>query len=214
MGDLLADHLQAHDAVGLLLIDLATRRRMRLNGLARVQPDGTLLVQVQQVYANCPKYIQARDLVIEDMLPVVPSVQRTTLLTPEQQRWIAHTDTCFIATAHPERGADASHRGGNPGFVRIVDARTLLIPDYAGNTMFQTLGNIQANPRAGLLFVDFASGLLLQLSGTAEIGWDSAEAALFAGAERVLRFIVATAVELRGISPLRAATVTASSFNP
>ena len=116
-----------------------------------------------------------------------------------------------IATAHPERGADASHRGGNPGFVRIVDAHTLLIPDYAGNTMFLTLGNIQANPRAGLLFVDFASGSLLQLSGTAEIGWDSAETALFAGAERVLRFIVTTAVELRGISPLRAATVAAAA---
>jgi uncharacterized protein len=214
VGDPLAANLHTHSAVGLLLIDVATRRRMRLNGDAVRQDDGTLLVQAQQVYANCPKYIQARDLSVNQAATTVPSVQHGTQLTPEQHAWIARADTFFIATAHPERGADASHRGGNGGFVRVADAQTLLFPDYAGNTMFQTLGNIQTNGRVGLLFVDYASGSLLQLTGSAEILWDAGEAALFAGAERVVRFVLTKAIELTGASSLRAAAVDYSPFNP
>lgn len=214
-GDPLTENIQAQGQVGLLLIDLATRRRMRVNGVATRQSNGQLVVQAQQVYANCPKYIQARNLApAPDAQASLPTVQRGALLTPQQQQWIARADTFFIATAHPEHGADASHRGGNPGFVRVVDAGTLLFPDYAGNTMFQTLGNLHSNPQAGLLFADFATGSLLQVSGTAEVRWDAAEAAAFAGAERLVRFVVTTVVELRGVSPLQAPTVAPSPFNP
>lgn len=213
-GDPLADNLQAHGAVGLLLIDPATRQRMRLNGDGAMQPDGTLLVRAQQVYANCPKYIQTRDLVVDPAPLGSPVVRRTPLLSPEQQQWVTRADTFFIATAHPEGGADASHRGGNAGFVHVVDSGTLLFPDYGGNTMFQTLGNLQANPYAGLLFIDFASGSLLQLSGTAEILWNPAEVAALGGAERVVRFVLTTAVELHCASPLRATAADYSQFNP
>ena len=71
---------------------------------------------------------------------------------------------------HPTRGADASHRGGASGFVR-VDGADLWWPDYAGNNMFTSMGNIAANPDAALLFVDFATGATLHLSGTATLEW-------------------------------------------
>ena len=89
-----------------------------------------------------------------------------------QLAMIKKADTLFVASAHPERGVDASHRGGNPGFVRIIDDLTLRIPDYLGNSMFNTLGNLAVNPRAGLVFVDFEQGTTLQVIGRGEVLWD------------------------------------------
>lgn len=71
-------------------------------------------------------------------------------MTPKQQHWIQQAGTLFIASSHPERGADVSHRGGHPGFIRVEDAQTIIIPDYSGNNMFNTLGNILVNASARL----------------------------------------------------------------
>ncbi|MDX2167339.1 MAG: pyridoxamine 5'-phosphate oxidase family protein, partial [Deltaproteobacteria bacterium] len=142
------------------------------------------------------------------------AVQRGAGLDAAQRAWIAAADTCFIATAHPTRGADASHRGGAPGFVQVVDEHTLRWPDYAGNGMFQTLGNLATRPAAGLLFVDFASGAALQLTGSARVSWDAADAAAMAGAERVVEFHVAAVVERRGAVPAGWQFLEASPHNP
>jgi hypothetical protein len=105
---------------------------------------------------------------------------------------VASSDTFFIATAHPEAGADASHRGGNPGFVEVSgDGTTLLWPDYSGNAMFNTLGNLVADPSAGLLFLDGKRGGALQITGAAEILWDGPDVRRLPGAERAVRFRVA-----------------------
>ena len=93
-------------------------------------------------------------------------------LNDEQQQWIAIADTLFVASEHPSRGLDVSHRGGNPGFIQVVNGARLRIPDYAGNGMFNTLGNFVANPRAGLLIPDFERGRTLQLTGHVEMLWD------------------------------------------
>jgi predicted pyridoxine 5'-phosphate oxidase superfamily flavin-nucleotide-binding protein len=135
-------------------------------------------------------------------------------LTGEQRRLISEADTFFIASAQPEGGADASHRGGNPGFIRFLDENTLEFPDYPGNTMFNTLGNIAVNPNAGLLFLDFERGGTLQLTGEARIVWDAERAASFAGAKRVVEFRVEEAIETRGIVPLRWRFEGYSPFNP
>ncbi|MBI5039672.1 MAG: pyridoxamine 5'-phosphate oxidase family protein, partial [Gammaproteobacteria bacterium] len=103
------------------------------------------------------------------------ATRRGSLLTPDQQTWIGQADTLFVASAHPEYGADASHRGGKPGFVEVMSPRCLRIPDYAGNSMFNTLGNFECFPHAGLAFVDFEHGRLLQLSGRPAIRWDVAD---------------------------------------
>jgi len=170
--DPLAENLAAGAgaAVGMIAIDLATRRRMRLNGKAERRPGG-IHVRAEQVYANCPKYIQARDLETVDHGPGAGrrNVRRAGALTDEQRRSISRADTFFVASAHPTGGADASHRGGQPGFVRFFDDDTLEFPDYSGNTMFNTLGNIAASPNVGLLFVDFERGGTLQLAGEAKV---------------------------------------------
>jgi uncharacterized protein len=214
-GDPLCNNLHDHTAVGLLAVDLASRRRMRLNGQIECLSDGSFAIRAHQVYANCLKYIQARTLeIITKGVRGPGSIRRGDRLTPEQQAWIARSDTLFIASAHPDGGADISHRGGNPGFVRIVDARTLIVPDYAGNTMFQTLGNLQANPQVGLLLIDFTGGATLQMTGTARIIWDAERVAEFAGAERLLEVTVAEAIEIADAHPLRSHTIEYSPFNP
>jgi ferredoxin-NADP reductase len=98
---------------------------------------------------------------------------------------------------------DASHRGGPLGFVTVVDDRTLIIPDYKGNNHFNTIGNLVVDPRAGLLFVDFETGALLQLTGEAEIDWDSPAVADYPGARRLIRFTIEEANLLEGALPLR-----------
>ncbi len=167
------------------------------------------------MYANCPKYIQARWFeVITPAEPNTSHVSRTYRLTVKQQQWLRHADTFFIATAHPAGGADASHRGGNPGFVTSPDPSTLIWPDYVGNMMFNTLGNIAANPRAGLLFLDFDTGSTLQLTGEANIIWDPAQIAKYKGAERLLSFRVEQVLQIDKKLPLRWEFERYCPFNP
>jgi uncharacterized protein len=156
--------------VGLLAIEFAIRRRMRVNGtLTDVEPRN-LRIDAEQAFGNCPSYIRPRLIeVVPDAGPTGPATAGTTL-TPTQTALIHSADTFFLGTAHPTRRADASHKGGTAGFVRI-DGPELWWPDYAGNNMFNSMGNIAVNPEAALLFVDFATGATVQLSGRAELWW-------------------------------------------
>lgn len=219
-GDPLAANLQQGEiAIGLTTVDFATRRRIRINGWLRKQ-QRSMLVHTKEVYANCHKYIQTRFLLPLDTDrqasgdPQVPAEQqtrtltgaqelRTTELVDAQRSWIEEADTFFIATSHHRDGADISHRGGLPGFVRVENPAKLVFPDYAGNKMFQTLGNISAEPHAGLLFLDFERGSTLQLSGEARIIWDQERAKAFAGAERLVEFEIEQVIARPGALPLR-----------
>ena len=164
-----------HDQrVGSLLIDLATRRRLRINGtVSRPSADRLRLdLVVAESYPNCPKYIQRRNLTVQE-LDRRDSMRRDgETMGKDQQTLIRTADTFFVASGHPQRGMDASHRGGPQGFVDVLDEHTLRIPDYVGNNMFNTLGNFAANPKAGLLFLDFDRGRTLQLIGRPEILWN------------------------------------------
>jgi predicted pyridoxine 5'-phosphate oxidase superfamily flavin-nucleotide-binding protein len=191
-GDPLADAGEG-DVVGLLAVDLATRRRMRVNGrLARA--GGAVLIEADQVYANCPKYITARDAQLSPPAGVAGAI-RSSGLTGAQREWIRRADTFFVASLNPGEGADASHRGGPPGFVTVTGDR-LAWPDYSGNLMYNTLGNIAAHPRAGLLFPDFETGALLLLTGRAAIDWDAGRAASVPGAQRMVELEMEEVVEL------------------
>lgn len=176
--------------IGLLGLELETRRRNRANGrIEAVSPDG-FAVSVAQSFGNCAKYIQIRNR-IQDGTEPAASPAELSGLDAEAQALIAGADTLFIASAaalgSENGGVDISHRGGRPGFVR-VDGNTLTIPDFAGNNYFNTFGNLLQEPRAALLFVDFATGTLLQLQGEAEIVWQGPELARLDGAERLWRF--------------------------
>lgn len=214
-GDPLRDALSAGAPVGLIVIDLARRMRMRVNGVVLRETGSRFEVEAREVYSNCPKYIQARapEAAGESTAPG-RAAERSPSLGAQQREFVAHTDTFFIATAHPESGADASHRGGPPGFVRVVGGRRLEWPDYSGNAMFNTLGNLSVDPRAGLLFIDFEEGHTLQVSGRARVVWDEGQAAEFAGAERVVEFDVEEVIETRGALPLRWRFEEYSPFNP
>jgi len=197
---------------GLLAIEPATRRRMRLNGTVQWEGD-ELLIHAQQVYGNCPKYIQKRSAYPTGD-SALPRAVRSAKLSPEQRAQIEGADTFFIATLASEGGADASHRGGQAGFVRVEGERRLVFPDYAGNAMFQTLGNLELNPRAGLLFVDFKRGTTLQLSGTARVNWDAEAHLHFAGAQRVVEFSVEEVVAIENATKWRWELTEPSPFNP
>ena len=212
-GDPLRENLRACDDVGMIAIEFATRRRMRLNGKAEWRPDG-LYLYARQVYANCPKYIQAREWQSDVVGASASEVRHGQQLTGEQRQWVGQADTFFIASHHSEGGADASHRGGNPGFVRVLAPDRLVWPDYTGNRMFQTLGNIATNPNAGLLFLDFERGSTLQITGTARVVWEAERAVEFAGAERLVEFEIEQAMETRGAAGLRWRFLQSSPVNP
>lgn len=157
------------EPIGLVAIEFATRRRLRVNGtVAEVGANG-LTVSVEQAFGNCPKYIQARHLTHQDHA-ATSGARRSNALGEEDVALIAGADTFFLGTTHPDRGIDASHRGGTPGFVR-VEGNRLWWPDYMGNNMFNSLGNLAVDTHAALLFVDFDTGASLQLSGTASVEW-------------------------------------------
>jgi predicted pyridoxine 5'-phosphate oxidase superfamily flavin-nucleotide-binding protein len=204
-GDPLATALRAPDTpVGTIALDPRTRRRMRLNGRARPTVRG-FAVEADQVFSNCPKYLQRRES-YETVDRASTTARRGHELTPEQREFIESSDTFFLATVH-EHGADASHRGGNPGFVRAASPHELSWRDYPGNSMFLTLGNLSVDPRAGLLFLDWVSGSVLQLSGTAHTEFDQ-------DGERTVRFIVAEVVETPAASPLTWTAPEYSAANP
>ncbi|KGT92160.1 pyridoxamine 5'-phosphate oxidase family protein [Enterobacter cancerogenus] len=174
--------------VGLLGIELHTRRRNRMNGVLSAIGGG-FRVQVEQSFGNCPRYIQLRDFRFArspDEL-AIGEVEVLSTLDEAARNTIATADTFYVAT-YNEQQVDASHRGGKPGFVRVDDDGLLTIPDFNGNLFFSTLGNIHQNGKAGLLFVDYHSGDTLQMTGDASVILDSPEIAAFQGAERLWTF--------------------------
>jgi len=211
--DPLAQSLQPGAPIGILAIEAQSRRRARMNGCILANENGALRVHLDAIYSNCPKYIQARAIIRADEIRCGGPAIRTVELSPMQQRLIRSADTFFIASYFFEGGADASHRGGNPGFVDAVSERELVWPDYRGNSMFNTLGNILRNPSAGLLFVDWDTGSTLQLTGRAHIDW-SDRRDRYAGAERLLRFTIDAVVETPYALPFRWQFESYSKANP
>jgi len=212
--DPLSTQLVQGASLGLLGIQPHTRRRNRMNGNVEAIDAAGFLVEVQQSFGNCPKYIQAREPLFAAGQPAAPA-QRLDGLDDAARALIARADTFFIASAFPQhaadgdeadpaaQGVDVSHRGGLPGFVRVGEDGVLTVPDFTGNRFFNTLGNLSVHPRAGLLFIDFESGDLLHLTATAEIVWDGPEVAAFEGAERLLRLRVEQVLRRPGALLLR-----------
>ena len=194
--------------VGLLGIELDTRRRNRLNGVITTDRGGRYEVRVRQAFGNCPQYIRLRDYRF-DRSPSLPMEADSV--------WLDHLDTAartliraadafFVASyadVEGERQVDVSHRGGMPGFVQVSSDGLLTIPDYRGNRHFNTLGNILVNPKAGLLFIDFETGDLLQLAGDAAVDNDPRIAAILPGAERAWTFRPRKIVRRLAAAPLR-----------
>jgi len=213
-GDPLENFLQQPEKpiqrLGLLGIELSTRRRNRLSGHIVETSKQHIDIQVDQAFGNCPQYIQTRSLeYIEKDHAMQPDTTDLTKLDTQAIKLISNSDTFFVASYvangsnEASEGVDVSHRGGKPGFIRVDDEFTLTIPDYLGNFHFNTLGNFFVNPKAGLLFIDFEKGNILTITGTVKILWDSPDTKFFNGAERLWQFRIDHGHWIRNALPLR-----------
>jgi uncharacterized protein len=202
--------------VGMIAVDFARRRRVRLNGTLSTLGERGLVVDADQAYGNCPSYIQQRVLEHGPGPAADPrdaGGETGTALTGEEIALVRRADTFILGTTHPERGSDASHRGGAPGFVRVEDGE-LWWPDYPGNNLFNSMGNIAVDPETALLFFDFDAGTLLQLSGRARLEWsDPGGPGDDGGTGRRVRFTPDHVVLRRGV-PLHALAFRPFPRNP
>jgi len=196
--------------VGLLGIELETRRRNRISAHIENMSETGLSLGIDQAFGNCPQYIQPRTLSwVKGAAEAQQTVEKITAFDHAALKLIGCSDTFFVASSlgrdddEASDGADVSHRGGDPGFVRIDDMHTLTIPDYSGNLHFNTLGNFIENPKAGLLFVDFEKGHMLTLTGTVEILWEAEDIAGFVGAERLWQFKIDHGYWLKNVLPMK-----------
>ena len=205
-GDPAASGILPGARIGLLGIELSTRRRNRMNGRVIDADVSGFTVMVEQSFGNCPQYIQRRDYG-RRRTPSFPEAEPLAFGDAWAMRLIAGADTAFVASSTPPGtaqsgdGVDVSHRGGRPGFIRAAEDGAFEIPDYRGNRYFNTLGNLLAYPRAGLLIVDFASGDVLQMTGAAEIVWDGPGLGAAPAAERLWRLKPVRMLRLRGAFP-------------
>jgi len=209
--DPLADLVAAGGPIGMIAVD--AHHRMRVNGMLTPRPDG-FAVHTEQVYANCVKYISERHPLPRDADDTDPVVTRAAALDPAQIAQVRTADMFFIGTHHPGGPADASHRGGRPGFVLVDAPDRLCWLDYVGNSMFNTLGNLALDARAGLLFPDWATGGLLQVSGRAWVNWDAAASEPLPGAQRVVEFAIDGVRHIANATGLRWTSPILSRFNP
>lgn len=165
--------LPSGQPIGLIAIDYLRRRRFRLNGTLTAAVSGHLEVAVDEAFGNCPQFIPQRTVDIDTAdreslaVPADVAVPEGPL-TGADKLTITNATSFLFGTTHPQRGNDVSHRGGAPGFVRS-EGRTLWWPDYPGNNLFNSLGNLQVDPEAALLLPDFARHIALHLHGTAEL---------------------------------------------
>jgi len=211
-GDPLHDTLKPGAEVGVLGIQLETRRRNRISGMIGSVRPGGFTIDVGQAYGNCPKYIQTRSVEVVrqngDGSPETPA-SRSNRFDARTRQLIERSDTLFIASAYTEepgaasQGADMSHRGGKPGFVRVEGDRSFAFPDFSGNNLFNTVGNLLLNPKAGFLFVDFEKGDLVYMTGEAQVEWEGEQLRAFAGAERLISFRAEEIIRVDGRLPLR-----------
>lgn len=205
-------------ALSMLGIDLLKRVRHRINGAAGVSDNdkAEILFNVLEYSPNCPKYINRRQLLPmgPNALPIVPNAKRAerTSLNEEDMEMIRFMDTLFIGTHNPGGGADVNHRGGKPGFVRVLDSNKIIWPEYRGNGMYFSSGNLECNKEAGVTMIDFENGDILQMSGFAIVDWE--HTGELDGATRTITFTIRDVVRIHGATDYRWELLDYSPYNP
>lgn len=186
------------EKIGMLGIQLNTRRRNRMNGVISNITAKGFDITVDQSFGNCPKYIQTRDLVWsknESANTDFSAVEISEHIDTRSKAFIEQADTFFVASRTKtfsediRSGIDASHRGGKPGFIKVTGNK-LCFPDFSGNKFFNTLGNIVSDGRVGLVFPNYANGDAIFATGWAEIQWNNDTINAFEGAERMIEVTI------------------------
>ena len=161
------------DKLGILGLDYSNRRRNRANGSIQTTSSDGYLIDIEQSYGNCPKFIHIREMMALSPSPIL-KIEHFHNFTEDLSSLLQHTPTFFIATQFdaPDNahGLDVSHRGGKHGFVRVLSDKMLVFDDYPGNNFFNTFGNLIVNPSAGLLIHNDQNGDIYMLTGRATIG--------------------------------------------
>lgn len=215
-----------------LTIDLETRKRVKLYGrmvagalssrddevtgheesIAQTQ----LVLRIDQSLGNCPKYLNSKRIVAAASKPELLS--DSPQLPQEALDLLAKADLFFISSSNARQDMDTNHRGGPPGFIRVLSnnpsGAEIVYPEYSGNRLYQTLGNLAVTPRAGLCIPDFATGDMLYLTGTTStlIGADAA--ALLPRSNLAVRITLTAARYVRLALPFRGLDGPRSPYNP
>ncbi|WP_438464112.1 FAD-binding oxidoreductase [Marinomonas sp. PE14-40] len=208
----------------LLGIDLNRRIRHRINGVAlgfedsqfEENNDRGLHLQVNEYTPNCPKYINRREIILDannaESINRKAKREERTSLTEEDQGFIQAMDTLWIGSYAPDIGADCNHRGGKPGFIRVTSPTTIEWPEYRGNGMFFTSGNLEVNDRAGVTVVDFETGSMIQMTGRALVDWE--HDGRYEGASRAIVFHIERLVRTDNVTSHRWKRLDYSPYNP
>ncbi|KAI0377058.1 hypothetical protein F5Y04DRAFT_265295 [Hypomontagnella monticulosa] len=210
-----------------LSIDLETRDRVKLAGrmavgtATRTAPgvaELQLAMLVEESLGNCPKYLNKKQIIARVPNPELVSEGSGIPLPKEAVELIAKADLFFIASHHGARTMDVNHRGGAPGFVRVLrnekGAASLVYPEYSGNRLYQTLGNLHQNPSAGLVVPDFETGDVLYVTGRTAILVGDAAAKCMPHAKLAVRVDIEEARFVRGGLPFKGVNGEFSPYNP
>lgn len=233
---LTVDHGPAGKLVSGLAIDFEQRTRVKIagrvfrgvvkttaSGIGPGSPESPLPAQtglavtVDETLGNCPKYINRRLITPHE---AAPRLQHERLpLSEESVNLIGTADTFFISSRHGGRSMDTNHRGGEPGFVRILsnsaqDGVVLVYPEYSGNRLLQTLGNIASDPAVGVTFPNFETGDVLYTTGRAEVLLGSEAASLLPHSNVAVRITVDAARFVHDALTFRGSSLDRSPYNP
>ncbi|KAJ4377948.1 hypothetical protein N0V83_000778 [Neocucurbitaria cava] len=211
-----------------LAIDLMTRKRVKISGKmvagtlkeVDVEVEGQadtkqaqiqIVTKIEQSLGNCPKYLNAYEIYPALVKAEVGS--QGPSLSEEGQALISNADMFFLSTS-TEQDADTNHRGGPPGFVRIISPTQIIYPEYSGNRLYQSLGNLQLNPKVGLTFPNYAFGNILYITGTATILVDADAASLLPGSNLAVKIDIDETRFVKGGLPFRGVKMSPSPYNP
>ncbi|KAJ9634705.1 hypothetical protein H2204_006154 [Knufia peltigerae] len=185
--------------------------------------EAQLVTKITMALANCPKYLNKK--IITSATPTPKLLSTSAHLTDAALAIIAKSDLFFLATSHEHEDMDCNHRGGPPGFVRVEQPSSpsspssIIWPEYSGNNLYQTLGNLETTPRAGLVFPDFSTGDVLYVTGetTTLVGAEAsnvlAKSTLAVRLNVTAARLVQTGLSFRG-TPSDDATQGLSPYNP
>ncbi|KAI9890488.1 MAG: hypothetical protein M1814_003972 [Vezdaea aestivalis] len=218
--------------ISALGLNLEQRRRIKLFGrmvagaykkpeAADTSPssdvdEAQVIIKIEESMNNCPKYINTRH--VRPVQPEPHLVSETLPLHPDAIKLVEKSDMLFISSSNHDEDMDSNHRGGPPGFVRVLaneDAGTVLVyPEYSGNRLYQTLGNLQMTPKAGITFPDYDTGDVLYLTGETTILSGQDAARVLTHSNLAVRFEVKKAIFVRQGLSFRGDFLAYSPYNP
>ncbi|MFE7508279.1 pyridoxamine 5'-phosphate oxidase family protein [Promicromonospora sp. NPDC057488] len=228
------DHADGKLVAGLAM-DLEQRTRVKLAGrmlrgivleqdaTATTGPtdpsrvDVQLALAIDETLGNCPKYLNRKSVWPHEAAPRL--VSDSLPLTDEAVRLVGRSDIFFLSSRHGAESMDTNNRGGAPGFVRVLsnsadDGVSLVYPEYSGNRLFQTLGNLRADPAVGITFPDFETGDVLYLTGRAEILVGADAAAVLPHSRMAVKVTIDAARFVSDGLPFRGRLLDPSPYNP